>query len=146
MIGMDINNLTFKKPESGACPYYINDNVKYYITDEKDGSEYKYILVSQIIEKPRLIKLDGAYHVEWMEKNIKDYSINSKLTRYWDGIVFEDKKYNYFATKERINIVTLTKKCSWGFDNYVDCLNHAKEYIYKIMQKKEPEQLMFNIF
>ena len=135
--------ITFKA-ENGHCPYFIYENTRFYIQDEKQSDQWEYSLCSMKLEK-------HVYNFKTIEE-ATEFLDNIKAhleARFSASELWKTKTHIYSLQKDKNNIKITErldyKQESGWFDSYLDCLKWSKEYVAKIIKASEPEQLMMSI-
>jgi hypothetical protein len=136
-------DITFKA-ENGMCPYFIYNDTKFYIQDQRQGNEWKYCLCSFKLE-------DQVYNFEDIKK-AKEFLESKEAVfkySYSPGDFYTSRRYNFVIKQNESKIKIIQRfnseyESGW-FDNYLDCLNWSKEYVAKTIKLSEPEQLMILI-
>lgn len=121
--------ITFKS-ENGYCPAWEHDGITYFLYEDYDGTWTLKSRKHGFVAKTRFYKKGNfkVYPSALLHRYFKDKK-NVKYERsghyqfwYWSGMI-------YATNGEKIIIKYQAKFERPSFDNYLDCLRDAKEYL-----------------
>lgn len=125
--------------KNGDCPYFIYENNRFFIKDEKVGEKWKYSLYVKNIEE-HIINFKTHKEVIEYIKNIDKIKL---ITKYGDKSLYETKGKNYIVNKNEILIKDMAEFIALDFDSYMECLKFAKKYVAEFIRKHERQISMF---
>lgn len=128
--------------ESGFCPYFIYNCFKFFIQDTKTSNgEYTYSLYMKNInsEQKSFMKHEEAISFVNNIKGIR-FIYTSEGRMLYSSVLHE-----YIIDDKKVIIRSAAQPMSGDFDNYIDCLNFAKQYVERFIILQEPEQIKLSI-
>ncbi len=130
--------------KNGMCPFFIHNDIKYYIQDTRDNHEdgYKYCLMKKKLDKETfgIKKIEDLQIFLDKEKTKHVYSNFNGSTKLY-GNKNHYFKVDYGLLFHRVTKFHREEFLLGSYDSYLTCLNDSKEYIERIIKLSEPEQI-----
>lgn len=128
------------RAENGLAPYFIYENLKFFIKDENIGKgNYRYTCYVKNLNKKYLEFTD--------EKEAKAYVQERKGVRftcqYCDKVLYTSILAEYVICKNQVEVRNTARPLTGDFDNYNDCLLVAKIKVVDYIRLLDPQISLF---
>ena len=125
--------------ENGSCPYFVHEDYRFFIQDNKVGNKWRYSLYVKDMKSDNLVFADKKEATKYVMsiKGIKFVCQSQDLSLY------ETINKDYIINKNKVNIKNKPEFVALDFDSFLECLNFAKKYVEEFIRKNDRQMMMF---
>lgn len=123
--------------EDGCCPYFLYENVKFYIQDTRDyKDEFVYQLYSKNLNS-EYVSFCSTEEVDAYLKTVKGLKFVIRTDR---AALYQTASYYYRVMGKILCKYETPTPLGGSYESYIDCLEFSKKYVLDYIKADSFEQ------